>query len=272
VATSGDIIRPYDRDALRSAFRSAEPFPFIAIDDFLEPGFASELADSYPTFESAERLGYEFSALNEQRKVQVTDPAKFPPPVRLLNERLASQAFLDDVSYITGIPRLLADEQLAGGGMHVTGPGGRLDVHVDFNFIRERELHRRLNILVYLNRTWRPEWGGQLELWDRDVKHRHHTFEPILNRCVIFETSDISFHGVRPLTCPPDVARCSFAAYYYTVDPPPHWKGVSHSTIFKARPDEILRGLVLMPANKLRWGLIERYRAAKRRAKGLLGL
>jgi hypothetical protein len=272
MAVSGDILRPIDRDGLKRAFGSAVPFPFIAMEDFLQPEFARELAASYPTFETAERMGFEFSALNEQRKVQVTDTKKFPDPVRRLNERLASPEFLNDVSYITGIPNLLADEQLAGGGMHITGPGGRLDVHVDFNFLKERKLHRRLNILVYLNERWLPEWGGDLELWDRHVKRRHHAFAPTLNRCVIFETSDISYHGVRPLTCPPDVARCSFAAYYYTTEPPPQWTGVSHSTIFRARPDELVRGLLLMPANRLRWGLIERYRAAKRRAKGLLGL
>ena len=39
-----------------------------------------------------------------------------------------------------GIPNLLADDQLVGGGIHETGPRGHLDVHVDFNYIAERDL------------------------------------------------------------------------------------------------------------------------------------
>ena len=55
--------------------------------------------------------------------------------------------------------------------------------------------------------------------------------------------------------CPPDRARRSFAAYYYTKEAPAHWTGVGHSTIFKARPDEVLKGSVLMPLEKARRGV-----------------
>jgi len=171
--------------------------------------------------------------------------------VQELKAALASPQFLSDLSYITGIDDLLADSQLVGGGMHLTGPGGRLDVHVDFNYLRERQLHRRLNILVYLNAKWEEAWGGHVELWDRDVKTCAHRFLPIANRCVVFETNDISYHGVAPIT-DKQAVRLSFAGYYYTREAPPHWKGVEHSTIFRARPDEKLREYVLMPIERAR--------------------
>jgi Rps23 Pro-64 3,4-dihydroxylase Tpa1-like proline 4-hydroxylase len=106
----------------------------------------------------------QFQAVNERKKVQISDASRFPPAVRKLHEALASPEFLADVSYITGIPRLLADPKLAGGGIHVTGPHGRLDVHVDFNLMEANGWHRRLNILVYLNPVWKPGWGGEIEL------------------------------------------------------------------------------------------------------------
>lgn len=258
-----DIIRPLDRERLRAEFSSARPFPYTCIDGFLDPDFAMKVASQYPTFEQARELGYEFKRVNEQRKVQVNDPNLFPPDVRELNDALASPAFLDALSYITGIPELLADAKLRGGGMHLTGSGGRLDVHVDFNYLEEDTLHRRLNILVYLNRVWESTWGGEIELWDRKVKNRGASLAPVFNRCLIFETSDISFHGVRPLACPPDLARISFAGYYYTTAPPPHWRGVSHSTIFRARPDELLRGTVLMPLANARRSVMKRLRGAR---------
>ena len=165
----------------------------------------------------------------------------------------------------------MADEKLGGGGMHLTGSGGRLDVHVDFNRIEERQLFRRLNILIYLNTEWKDEWGGQIELWDSSVKVCHLSSLPVLNRCLIFQTSDISYHGVRPITAPPEVARKSFAAYYYTREAPTGWNGQSHSTIFKARPDEKFRGLVTMPAEKLKRKVQDGIHQAKQIVKSIIG-
>ncbi len=243
-------IAEYDRDLIRAQFDAAQPYRWFTIAPFLDASFARELAASYPSFAQSRALGFEFKHLNEQRKVQISDSAKFPAAVKRLADALASPTFLADLEHITGIPRLLADPALEGAGMHLTGPGGRLDVHVDFNYLSERRLHRRLNILVYLNADWDPSWGGGVELWDRDVQRCHHTLAPELNRCVVFETSDHSFHGVQPVRCPPERARQSFAAYYYTAEAPPHWRGQSYDTIFRARPDEQLRGRVLMPLER----------------------
>ena len=69
----------------------------------------------------------------------------------------------------------------------------------------------------------------------------------MFNRACGFVTSEISYHGVTPVNCPPGSARKSFAVYYYTKEAPQGWDGVKHSTVFKARPDEWLKGNVLMP-------------------------
>lgn len=262
---------PYDRDAIRAQFDAAQPFRWFTISPFLDAKFAQEVARAYPTFEESRALGFEFSHLNEQRKVQITDSAKFPEPVRQLSSILASPEFLTDLEYITGIPKLVADPRLEGGGMHITGPGGRLDVHVDFNFIPDRKLYRRLNILVYLNEAWDPAWGGAVELWDRDVQRRYHSVNPELNRCVVFETSNVSFHGVQPVRCPADRARRSFAAYYYTKEAPPHWEGTPYDTIFRARPDEKLRGRVLMPLERAQHRVQRGVERVARGVKRLLG-
>jgi hypothetical protein len=265
------MIKKLDLDALRTRFQNAAPFPYVVIDDFLEPEAVREVAASYPTFDQALRDGFAFNFVNEQRKVQICDSKKFPDPVRRLNEAISSPEFLSQVESFTGIPRLLADEELGGGGMHLTGSGGRLDVHVDFNRIEHRQLFRRLNILLYLNPDWKDDWGGQIELWDSKVKTCHESALPKLNRCLIFETSEISYHGVRPVTAPPDVVRRSFAAYYYTREAPSHWNGQSHSTIFRARPDEKFRGLVAMPAERLKRRIQDGIHGAKQLVKSIIG-
>ncbi len=242
-----DIINPIDREAYRQLVLKAHPFPYFCIDHFLNEEFALAVADAFPSFDEAKKMGRSFSAVNEQGKVQVTDARQFAQPIARLNEALASKPFLDTLSYIFQIPDLLPDDQLVGGGMQQTGPRGFLDVHVDFNFIPERKLYRRLNILIYFNKQWKKEWGGNIELWDKNVQHCEQSFLPIFNRCVIFATNDISYHGVTAVTCPADMTRKSFAAYYYTKEAPVDWKGVSHSTVFKARPQEKLKKNVLMP-------------------------
>jgi hypothetical protein len=265
------VIQPIDLAALRSQFTTAEPFPFFKIDNFLAPAFAREVAAAYPTYENARKLGFEFQAVNEKVKIQITERERFPESIKILADALSSPKFLSDLEFITGIPRLLADAKFAGGGMHVSGPGGRLDVHVDFNYVEDRKLHRRLNILVYLNPDWHGAWGGNIELWDSTVSNCRHSFEPIFNRCVVFETSDISYHGVTPITCPTDKLRRSFAAYYYTAEAPANWDGTQHSTIFRARPDEVIRGKVLMPMEALHRRVRTAWQETKRRTKSLIG-
>ena len=264
------MLQPLDREALRKSYGSAQPYPFVKIDNFIDPTAAEEIAASFPSFDNALEQGKTFATVNERRKVQITDSGRFPPPIARLNAALASPEFLSDLSYITGLPSILADSELVGGGMHITGPGGRLDVHVDFNYIEERKLHRRLNLLLYLNPVWDEKWGGHIQLWDKDVKRCEASFAPALNRCVIFETSNISYHGVTPVTNSAPFPRLSFATYYYTKEAPSYWDGVAHSTIFKARPEERLRGMVFMPAENAKRKLSDSVRRAKDAVKRLI--
>jgi hypothetical protein len=270
-ANLNDCFSPLDLESLRARYQAAEPFPYFAIDGFLKPQFASQVASAYPDFESARAIGTAFNAVNERLKIQITDDSTFPPPVRQLSDALASRPWLDALTYITGIETLLADPDLAGGGMHVTGPGGRLDVHVDFNYNADRDWHRRLNVLLYLNPVWQDEWGGRIELWDDQVTTCARSFAPVLNRCVVFETSERSYHGVTPVRSPHPTLRQSFAAYYYTAEAPEHWDGTKHSTVFKARPNERFRKYVAMPLEQAKRRLKAAESNLKTRIKSAFG-
>jgi hypothetical protein len=243
-------ILPLDVETLRSRFHCAKPYRHIWMDDFLQPDFAQQVADAYPSYAQAREMGRQFRAVNENLKVQVTDSDRFPGPVRELALALSAPEFLRTVEAITGIEALEADPEFVGGGMHVMGSGGRLDVHVDFNQLPERGLHRRLNILVYLNPAWREEWGGLTDLWDESVRESANALAPIANRCLIFNTTESSFHGVTPLRCPPEVTRNSFAAYYYTRAEPGDGASPQHTTVFKPRPNELWRERILLPLER----------------------
>lgn len=258
-------IRPLDVHTLKKKFDGAQPFRHIHIQDFLEADFVREVADSFPSYEQTLAMGFGFRKVNENLKACLTEYDKFPGPVQRLADALGTPEFVEALRTITGIPTLLWDPQLAGAGAHVTASSGNLDVHVDFNHLDGRGLFRRLNILIYLNPIWDISWGGAVELWDRDVKKCHLRLPPLLNHCLIFETSEISFHGVTAVTSPKGIERRSFAAYYYTPEPPADWNGTFHSTIFKPRPEEHLKKYVLMPGEKAQHALLQGARSVKRR-------
>src|SRR5262249_17045361 len=155
---------------------------FFCIDGFLDEAFAEQVLAAFPSFNEAAQIGRMFSAVNEKNKIQVTDATRFAEPIMKLHRALADPEFCEMLAEVFAIPNLLPDEELVGGGMHQTGARGHLDVHVDFNYIEERQLHRRLNILVYFNKDWKQEWGGNIELWDKDVNVCHHSFSPTFNR------------------------------------------------------------------------------------------
>ena len=48
------------------------------------------------------------------------------------------------------ISKLIADEELNGGGLHEIKKGGLLKVHTDFNKHPSNNFDRRINVLIYL--------------------------------------------------------------------------------------------------------------------------
>ena len=149
---------------------------------------------------------------------------------------------------LTGIKeKLLPDPYFEGGGFHQTKRGGFLKIHADFNKHKETKLDRRLNILVYLNKEWKEEYGGHFELWNRDMTTCVKKVAPEFNTLAMFTTTDFSYHGLpTPLTCPPDRSRKSIALYYYSNGRPAEEvnQGLEeHNTLFVARKgaDEQMR-------------------------------
>src|SRR5688572_21911183 len=88
-------INPLNASTLREEFRTAEPFPSVLIDNFLEESFARSVVASFPSFEKSRELGRSFKAVNEVGKVQVTDAKVFPQPVADLNRLLSSAPFVE---------------------------------------------------------------------------------------------------------------------------------------------------------------------------------
>lgn len=162
---------------------------------------------------------------------------------RMLLYSFNSSTFITFLEILTGIDGIIPDPHFEGGGLHQIERGGYLKMHVDFNRHNKMRLDRRLNLLIYLNKDWQEEYGGHLELWDRNMTQCVKKVLPVFNRFVVFSTNDFSYHGhPEPLTCPEDRSRKSLALYYYTNGRPAEElaDGNTHSTIFMERPGEDL--------------------------------
>jgi len=245
-----------DLPALRSSYAAGNPFPHLVFDDVLFPEVFDRAATEFPAKDDDFWKGY--LHVNETKYAN-TQPDTWGPTLTAVARELCSARFVTFLEELTGIEDLMADWSMDGGGLHQTLRGGHLNIHADFSTHHTHDnWARRVNILLYLNREWRDEWGGKLELWDHDMTVCQDRVTPAGNRMLVFTTSLDSFHGHPDgLTCPPDVARRSMALYYFTEEE----QAVRRSTNYRARPDDGLRK-VAIGADRIALDLYDR---AKRR-------
>lgn len=216
------------------AYQTAEPFPHIVLDNFLPEATLDRALADFPAPRTLAWRGYDAKT---EKKLEFNCAERLPVSLRSTLYFLNSRPVLRFLEELTGIKGLLGDPYFAGGGLHQIEHGGFLNVHADFNWHEQLQLDRRLNLIIYLNKDWQEEYGGHLELWDRDMTECTERILPVFNRCVVFNTTDFSYHGHPvPLTCPPDRTRRSLAVYYYTNGRPREERSAPHSTIFKDRP------------------------------------
>lgn len=226
-------------DKYRQEYSSAKPFPHIVIDNFLPKAMLDSVLEEFPSPEKIDWKTFDNSA---EKKLASTSELQMGEHTRLLLQQLNSSTFISFLEKLTGIDGIIPDPHFVGGGLHQIEKGGYLKIHVDFNRHKRLHLDRRLNLLIYLNKDWQEEYGGHFEMWDVDMTECQKKILPLFNRCVIFSTTDFSFHGhPEPLTCPENRTRKSLALYYYSNGRPAHEVADGHSTVFKERPEETIK-------------------------------
>lgn len=221
-----------DPDALRARYQSAQPFRHIVLDGLFDDADLDAVLRDFPARD--EMRWMEFDNPKEKKLGFFYERSTVSDTIRRFLDAMNGFEMLLFLERLTGIEGLIPDPYFGGGGLHQIEPGGFLEVHADFNVHPKLRLDRRLNMLVYLNRDWREEWGGHLELWDAEMRACRERILPLFNRTVIFSTTDTSFHGhPHPLASPPGVTRKSVSLYYYTAGRPKEERSAPHDTIFR---------------------------------------
>lgn len=227
---NSDIIR--NAKNLNNLFNYSLPYPHIVIDNFIQKDILNDVLNELLTFNdwsfdegltSFQVNKFYVPATDSDESMKKSlDIIKNKAPIafKTLNY-LYSDDVMNFMTTLTGIPNLQPDKSWFGAGIHKIVNDGRLAIHSDFNLNWKTNKYRRANLLLYLNKDWKDEYNGHLELWETDMSKCALKIAPIFNRAVIFNTDKTSYHGhTQPLNVPPGIARYSLALYYYSDVPP----------------------------------------------------
>lgn len=197
-------------------YQSGKPYPHIVIKNYFDKNFLSKVLDEFPNLSKISSS----KNYNNKNEIKFSNNKKknFKKNTKILFKFLNSKLFLNFVQNLASInEKLLPDFELNGGGLHEIKRGGVLKIHTDFNKHPYKNIDRRINVLIYLNKQWKKNYGGNLELWNKSMKKCVKKIAPNFNTMVIFSTNDFTNHGhPNPLKCPETISRKSIATYYFS--------------------------------------------------------
>jgi len=227
----------FNTDELYNQFINAQPYSHLVIDNFIDPDYLTSLLQEIKGYKQIMDEDYQKNGDEHElqtKKIGLSDTERMGPIARHFFEQSQSPEMIAFLEKITGIPDVLPDPMLYGGGIHRTTTGGKLGIHADFNIHPYTGKNRRINILLYLNEDWKPEYNGELELWQSDMSKCVKSISPIFNRAVILRITDNALHGHPiPWQGHDNTPRLSIALYYYTDDRPEEEKSEPHMAIWK---------------------------------------
>jgi Rps23 Pro-64 3,4-dihydroxylase Tpa1-like proline 4-hydroxylase len=201
-------------DLHKNEFKSGDPYPHIVIDNFLDPEALEKLLAEFP--DKSKKVWHDYQT-HFENKQELNGEGKMGDFTQHLLYQFNSAPFLQFLETLTGIDNLIPDPYFFGGGIHQLNRGGKLAIHADFSKHVKWPLDRRINAILYLNKDWKEEYNGNLELWDNDVTKCVKKVLPIFNRLLVFTVTDFNMHGVpEVINCPEDMSRKSLAFFYFT--------------------------------------------------------
>lgn len=240
------------RASLQQQLRDAKPYPHVVVDGLFHPALLDLVVEE---FDLLEQTSWADVQSKYERLRRSGFNVRLGQATQLYFDLINSGWFGDWLSSIIGVPYLLPDPRLFGGGLHETRTGATFAVHRDFNRHPHLGLKNEMVFITYLNKGWEPDWGSGLELWDK--KHCVETVQPEFGRTILLPHGPNSYHGhPQPLQAPDGRPRRSVAAYFYTSEPAGRQHGVEARTVFmqQHRIDQ-LKSLARMITPPVLWGL-----------------
>jgi len=205
---------PQYRQRLKQQFKQARPFPHLRLQDLFHPQLLELVREEFDLFPSR---GWRNFSSDQEQTFRSRPDAGLGPASRIYFNLVNSHAFVEFLGDISGMPHLIVDRTLFGGGLHESRSGGKFGIHRDFDRHAETGLRNEMVFLTYLNPGWNPDWGGALELWDAATQRAEANVLPELGVSLLMPNRHDSYHGhPEPMQLPDGVRRRSLASYYYS--------------------------------------------------------
>lgn len=235
------------KEDLQTEFHVGDRIASCYMDDLLDEADARAIYQAFP--KPSEML-----LLKDLREFKYVglQMNRFHPILEEIIYAFQHPGIVQLVSEITGIPTLLPDEYLYAGGISLMHQGCYLNPHLDNSHDKDRQNYRVMNLLYYVTPDWQPEYGGNLELWDRGVKQPCRTIHSRFNRLVMMVTHRSSWHSVSKVLH--QGQRCCVSNYYFSPHPLEE-RDYFHITSFRGRPEQPIRDIVLRGDIVLRSGV-----------------
>lgn len=209
-----DLVNLKKAAEYKQAFFAAKPYPHIVFDGLFNPRLLELVLADFEKLKFSEWRRYDNS--NELKRGSAPK-TRLGAASQLYFSTIYSGEFVEFIEAVTGIEGLVTDPELFAGGLHDIPPGGKFSMHIDFNQHSVTKLDNRLVFITYLNRDWKLEYGGDLELWDLETRECVDRVVPEFGRTVMFYQSSNSLHGhPNPVNAPNGRHRRSAAAYFYS--------------------------------------------------------
>lgn len=201
----------------KELYKNAKPFENIVIPQFFNEEYANQLNDLFP-LPTDQNKNWHLYHNPLEHKFSLNTFNDYPEMNNVF-KLLQTDQFISFIKQITDIVDLENDPHLHGAGLHAYPNNGKLDIHLDYNIHPITKKERRVNLIIYMNKDWKEEYGGNIEFYDENKQSVDRHIIPSFNTAILFKTCDLSYHGLpNPIKCPPNVYRKSFAIYY--VSPP----------------------------------------------------
>jgi Rps23 Pro-64 3,4-dihydroxylase Tpa1-like proline 4-hydroxylase len=196
---------------LQTKYLTAQPFPHLILDNFCDVEKLNRAYDSIPELDNKSR-DYAFA----NNKFEKSNYKVLCPELEELYNDLASERFNNILAFVTA-KKVFVDPKNFGGGLHQGKKNSFLDMHLDFNYHPlNKNWYRELNLLLYLNKDWKSEYGGELKIKDLRTNEEA-SLEVPFNRLIIQQCAPYTLHGYDMTSFPAGRYRTSIATYAYQV-------------------------------------------------------
>ena len=195
-------------------FFSSKPYPNIELNNLWNDNL---LENCFLEIQNYKHWDGEKNFFAARKRLYSSRRDLFPKNVKTVFDILCGEQFINWLKSFTREKDLVADHNLTASGISSVGKGGFLKIHCDPNWNPKLKLYLRIIIIFYLNKNWKDDWGGHLELWNKKMNKCEKKIKPNFNNMFIFSNNGKNYHGhPDPLDIPENVRRNNLIMYYYS--------------------------------------------------------